>query len=251
MLFQSLVAALAAVALVVITAFALSKYGKRDDEPGGLTVGHAGGMLSALFLLVFSIGVIVPWSTVDSARQNTYAEVQSLSEAYWAAGSLPTAERQLVRSGITDYARFVAGTEWREMADGRLSDVGWQKLDALRLALRNMQFKDDDTKAVRDSVIERIREVYTARRQRTVDAGASLPAGVLIFTTLTGVILIIFPFLAGARPRGMAVVPLGVMAVLLCICIYTVFAINHTFTGALGVGPGAFTSVLQGFSRIP
>jgi hypothetical protein len=251
MLIQSLVAAVAAVALVVIAAFAFKKYGKHDDEPSGPTAGHAGAMLSALFLLVFSIAVIVPWTTADSARQNTYAEAQSLSEAYWAAGSLPASDGQVIRYGIADYARFVADKEWPEMADGKLSEAGWHKLDAVRVAVRNMKFKDDDTKTVRDNVNERIREVYAARQQRTVDAGASLPTGVLVFTVITGLVMVIFPFLAGARPRGMAMAPLVVMAILLCICISAVFNIDHTFSGGLAVGPDAFTSALRGFARIP
>ncbi|MGI8329054.1 hypothetical protein ACRYCC_03760 [Actinomadura scrupuli] len=251
MLIQSLLAACAAVALVVIAALAFRKYGTHDDEPDGPTVGHAGAMLSALFLLVFSIAIIVPWTTVDAARQNTYSEAQSLSEAYWTAGGLPPAERQVIRTGITDYVRFVTGQEWRQMGSGRLSEAGWQKLDAVRVALRGMRFTDDDTKAVRDNVGERIREVYAARRQRTVDARAGLPSGVLVFTVITGLVMIIFPFLAGARPRGMALAPLVVMAMMLCICVYTVFHINHTFTGGLAVGPDAFTSALQGFARIP
>jgi hypothetical protein len=251
-LIQSLLAACAAVALVVIAALAFKRYGRHDDdEPGGPTVGHAGAMLSALFLLVFSIAIIVPWTTVDAARQNTYAEAQSLSEAYWAAGGLPAAERQVIRTGITDYVRFVAGQEWSRMGSGKLSEDGWKKLDAVRVALRGMRFTDDDTKAVRDNVGERIREVYAARQQRTVDARASLPSGVLVFTVITGLVMIIFPFLAGARPRGMAMAPLVVMAIMLCVCIYTVFHIDHTFTGGLAVGPDAFTSALQGFARIP
>ncbi|MCW2914787.1 MAG: hypothetical protein JWN52_2855 [Actinomycetia bacterium] len=251
MLINSLLAALAAVALVVIAVFAFKKYGKHDDEPSGPTAGHAGAMLSSLFLLVFAIAVIVPWATADTARHDTYTEAQSLNEAYWAAGPLSVADRRMVRDGLTDYVRFVVGTEWSRMADGKLSDAGWQKLDALRFALRDMQANDDNTKAARDDVRERIREVYAARRQRSIDAGASLPTGLLIFTAFTGLIMIIFPFMAGARPRGMAMVPLVVMAVLLCVCIYTVFNINHTFAGALAVGPDAFTSVLQGFARIP
>jgi hypothetical protein len=251
MLIQSLLAALTAVALVVIAVFAFKKYGKHDDEPGGTTVGHAGAMLSSLFLLVFAIAVIVPWATADTARHNTYTEAQSLNEAYWAADPLPVADRLMVRDGLTDYVRFVADKEWPQMADGKLSDVGWQKLDTLRFALRNMQFKDDDSKAARDDVRERIREVYAARRQRTIDAEASLPTGLLIFTAFTGIIMIIFPFMAGARPRGWALVPLVAMAVLLCVGIYTVFGMNHAFAGALAVGPDAFTSVLQGFDRIP
>jgi predicted secreted Zn-dependent protease len=250
-LIQILLAGCVAVAVVVTAVFTFKKFGKHDDEPDGPTVGHAGAMLSALFLLVFSIAVIVPWTTADAARQNTYAEAEALSEAYWAAGSLPVADRQVIRDGITDYLRFVTGQEWREMAHGRLDDAGWRKLDAIRVALRAMRFTDDDTKAARDNVGERLREVYAARQQRTVDASTRLPTGVLVFTVITGLIMIIFPFLAGARPRGMAMAPLVLMAVLLCICVYLVFGIDHTFSGGLAVGPDAFTSALRGLTRIP
>jgi hypothetical protein len=251
MLIQSILAAIAAVVLVVIAALVFKKYGKHDDEPDGPTAGHAGAMLSALFLLVFAIAIIVPWTTADSARQNTYAEAQSLSEAYWTAGSLPAADRQVVRDGIIDYARFVTDKEWPQMAGGALSDAGWQKLDAVRVAVRGMQFTGDDAKTIRDNLNERLREVSAARQQRTVDAETKLPSGVLVLTVITGVVMIIFPFLAGARPRGWVTAPLVVMAIMLGISVYIVFNIDHTFAGGLGVGPDAFTSALRGFSRIP
>ena len=67
--------------------------GSDDRDPGGPSGGHAGAMLSALFLLVFAIAIIVPWTTADTARQNTYAESQAAVETYWAAAGLPRPSR--------------------------------------------------------------------------------------------------------------------------------------------------------------
>jgi Protein of unknown function (DUF4239) len=253
MLFRSVVAALAAILVVAIAVGLFSRHGKGkvDDDPDGATASHAGAMLSALFLLVFAIAIIVPWTNVDSARENTYAEAQGLTEAYWSAGSLPPADATMIRTGLRDYTGFVQTKEWPLMAKGRLSDTGWSKLDTLRAAISNLQFKSTNDQATQSDVLDQIRNVYAARQQRAVDAKSSLPTAILIFTVLTGLIMIIFPLLAGARPRGMALLPLLVMAGMLGISIYLVFDINHTFAGDLSVKPDAFKSATQEFQRTP
>jgi hypothetical protein len=246
-----ILAAFTAVLAVAVAAVTFKRFAKDDDdEPGGATVGHAGAMLSALFLLVFAIAVIIPWTVADSARQNTYAEARSLTEAYWDTGDLPPEAKQEIRGRINAYTNFVVNREWRSMGDGRLDDEGWKQLDALRVSLNRLELQNKNQSSARDNIVERVKETYAFRRQRAVDAQSSLPAGVSILTALTGAIIIIFPFLAGARPRGITLLPLLVMSVMLGISVYLVFNIEHPFTGGLAVGPDAFNSALQEFTRI-
>jgi Protein of unknown function (DUF4239) len=251
--FKSILAAALAILVVVVAAhlFHRSGKGKVDDDPDGVTAGHAGAMLSALFLLVFAIAVIVPWSDADSARQNTYAESNALTEAYWTAGGLPAAQGAAIRTGLRDYTSFVANKEWAVMGHGRLSNTGWAKLDTLRQNVSTMQFADKNDQDTQSAVLDQLTNVFQARRQRVSDAKTSLPSAVLFFTVLTGLVMIFFPLLAGARPRGMTLIPLVVMSGLLGISLYMVFNIDHTFSGDLRVKPDAFRSALQEYQRIP
>ena len=227
------------------------KDGWVDEKPDGPTAGHAGGMLSALFLLIFAIAIIIPWTVADSARQNTQVESQALVEAYWAAGDLPTADAGTVRAGLRDYTRFVADTEWTSLARGHLDDAGWTKLDALRASADGFTYTNKDHKAAQDRIETQLQSIYEARRQRAVDAQAGLPVGVLWLTVVTGIIIAVFPFLAGARPRGIVWLPWAVMVGCLMIGVFLVFAIDQAFSGPLGVGPDAYRNALQEFARIP
>lgn len=253
MIFEIALAAVAAMLVVVIAAYLFRKHdrGKLDEDPDGATAGHSGSLLSALFLLVFAIGIVVPWTGDDSARQNTFVEAGALTEAYWAAGSLPAAYATRIRAGLRDYTSYVADKEWQTMASGRLSEVGWSKLNALRAEVNAMQFADKPDQDTQNDIQGQLRAAYQARRQRGSDAEATLPTAVLVFVVLTGIVMILFPFLAGARPHKMALAPLVVMAGLLGISIYLVFDINHTFSGGLAVKPTAFSHALQEYRRIP
>lgn len=246
------IAVAVAVGVVGIAAFLFRRVGPDvdDRDPDGATAGHAGSMLSALFLLVFAIAIVVPWTTADAARQNTYTEGQAVVEAYWAAAELPAPVGAQVRADLRGYVDFVIDEEWPLMAEGGLSTDGWRRLDAVRTRAADMRVSGDDKREARAAVLEKIQDISTARQQRAADASAQLPPGLLIMTVLTGLTVVLFPFLAGARPRGMTLVPLLVMAALLGVGVYLAFDITRVFTGALGVDPAAFTAVQQELQRV-
>jgi hypothetical protein len=222
-----------------------------DEAADGPIASHAGGMISALFLLIFAIAVIVPWTVADSARQNTYTEAGALEEAAWAARGLPPSEDTATQLALRGYATFVTATEWREMRRGQLDPKGWQRLDELRGRLVRLDLKDDNQASARDAVVAQLATVYAARRQRAVDARATLPSGVLALTVVTAIFVMLFPLLAGARPRGWVWVAYGMLGISLAVGVYLVFAIDHTFSGPLGVGPKAFMTALTDLARVP
>jgi Protein of unknown function (DUF4239) len=250
---EAILAAAAAVGVVLVAAALFRRFGRGSDDrdPGGATVGHAGAMLSALFLLAFAIAIVVPWTNADSARENTFAESQAIVEAYWAASALPAPAGSEVQAELRAYVQLLVGREWQLMAKGRLSDEGSSRLGALRTSLMNMRVNNDDEKDARDAVLERVEAMSAARGQRALDAKKSLPAGLLYMTVFTGLVVGLLPLLAGARPRGTAIVPLGVMAALLGVGIYLAFDISHVYSGALRVGPDAYRAVQQAFPQIP
>lgn len=251
MIFYFAAAACAVGVVLVASRLVRRTSGVDDPDPDGPTTAHTGAMLSALFLLAFAIAVIVPWTSADSARSNTYTESQAVSEAYWAASRLRPADARHVQQGLRAYVDLVRGPEWALMKDGRLSPRGWTDLDRLRrdvIAIRPGD--DEEIKDARGTVLQYLGEISSARRQRAMDADTTPPAGLLVFTLLTGVVVVLLPFLAGARPRGLTLVPLALMASLLAAGTYLTIDISHVFTGALAVGPDAFTSLHADLQRI-
>src|SRR3954447_4135806 len=138
-------AVVAAVGVVLIAALLFRKSGRgtEDGDPGGATAGHAGSMLSALFLLAFAIAIVVPWTTADSARQNAYTESRALVEAYWAAAALPAPEGREIQADLRDYTALVLGNEWRLMKKGHLSAEGEDRLNAMRNRVLGLPVADD------------------------------------------------------------------------------------------------------------
>jgi hypothetical protein len=245
-------AAATAVGIVGIAAllFRRPNRGNDDRDPGGATAGHSGAMLSALFLLVFAIAIVVPWTAADAARQNTYTESQAIVDAYWAAAELPAPVAGDVRAELEGYVEFVITREWPRMARGRLEAEGWKRLDRLRARVTGFEAAGDEPREARAAVLEQVKSISSARRQRAADAGTELPFGVVIMTLLSGAAVVLFPFLAGARPRGMTVVPLLVMSAMLGVGVFLVLDITRVFTGALAVDPDAFTAVRAELARV-
>jgi Protein of unknown function (DUF4239) len=246
-------AAVAAVALIAVIDFAAAKmgHGKADTAPDGVTGGHAVNLIRALFLMSFAIGLIVPWSTNDTARQNTYAEAQALVEAYWQANRLPMAEATTVHDDLRGYTTFVINDEWPVLAQGNVSQQGWTMLDGVRANLMSLDYTEKNYSDADTAVLDQISDVYAARRQRAVDAASSLPEAVSVFAILTGLLVVLFPFLVGVRPKGRALVPLAITAALIGAGLFLVVDNNHVFSGGIAVKPEAFQSALQEMQRIP
>ncbi|MFC4007232.1 hypothetical protein ACFOY2_08370 [Nonomuraea purpurea] len=243
---------LAAVGVLLLTALVFRRVTRagEDRDPNGPTAAHAGAMLSAMFLLVFAIAIIVPWTTADAARQNTHTESQAAIDAFWAADSLPGEAPQQVRTALREYVTFVVRDEWPLMAQGRMDPVGAARLDELRGRVTDLKVSGEVEQDAKDNVLDYLGAISTARSQRSSDAAAAPPEGLLFLTVLTGVVVIIFPFLAGARPRGLAILPLVAMAGLLGFGTYVTWDISHAFAGPLAVKPGAFQEALQEFARV-
>lgn len=245
-------AILAAVGVVMLTAlvFRLVKRADEDRDPAGPSASHTGSMLSALFLLVFAIAIIVPWTKADAARQNTHTESQAAVDAYWAAEALPGDAARQVRAALRDYVTFVVRDEWPLMAQGRMDPVGAARMDQLRGRVSDLEVSGDGAEEAQTEVLEHLAAISTARAQRSADAAATPPEGLLFLTILTGVVVIVFPFLAGARPRGLTILPMVAMAGLLGFGIYLTWDISRAFDGPLAVGPEAFQGALQEFARV-
>jgi hypothetical protein len=248
-----ILAASAAVGVVIVAALLLRRLGREvtDEDPSGEPTRHAAAMVSALFLLTFALAIVVPWTTADAASENTYVESQAAVEAYWSASRLPAPADRQVQSRLRDYLRFVLDNEWPLMADGRLSADGWSRLDALRTQVTDLRVTGIDAQDARNDLLDQIQDVSGARRLRAADATASPPPVVLGLTVLTGVTVILFPFLGGERLGLERLVPLMVMAALLGVGVYLAFDITHVFRGGLAVGPDAFQAALEGIQRIP
>jgi Protein of unknown function (DUF4239) len=245
----SILAAVGAVALTSLI-FRRVKRAGEDRDPNGPSAAHAGAMLSAMFLLVFAIAIIVPWTTADAARLNTHAESQAAVNAYWAAAELPGSAPAEVRRSLRDYVAFVVREEWPLMAEGKMHPVGAERMDDLRARVTGLEVSGDVQETAKSGMLEQLGAISAARAQRTADAAATPPEGLMFLTVLTGVLVVVFPFLAGARPRGLAILPLMAMAALLGFGIYLTWDISHAFAGPLAVGPEAFQGALQEFARI-
>ena len=252
MFWGCVLAALTAVALVVIVDVVSSRIGKGkvDAAPDGVAGSHGGAMIKSLFLMAFALGLILPWTTNDSARQNTYAEAQAVIEAYWQANRLPAAEAAIARGDLRNYTTFVINDEWPVMAKGELSQQGWTMLDNMRGNLMSLNYADKFSTDADTAVLNQVSDIYAARRQRAVDADASLPEAVIIFAVITGVLVIIYPFLVGVRPRGKAIAPILLTSALIGAGLFLIVDNNHVFSGGIAVKPDAFQSALQEMQRI-
>jgi hypothetical protein len=136
------------------------------------------------------------------------------------------------------------------MAREKLSPEGWSRLQKIRTQATGLSLTSEDARDSRNDLLDQLRALSAARNQRAADAKAGPPFGLYALTILTGLAVIVFPFMAGERSPGKKILPLLVMAALLGIGVYLTFNISHVFAGGLAVQPDAFNAALQELQRI-
>jgi hypothetical protein len=159
-------------------------------------------------------------------------------------------EATIVHDDLRCYTSFVINDEWPVLANGNVSQQGWTMLDALRGNLMSLDYTEKNYADADTAVLDQISNVYAARRQRAVDAAATLPEAVSVFAILTGLLVVLFPFLVGVRPQGRALVPLAITAALIGAGLFLIIDNNHVFSGGIAVTSEAFKSALQEMQRI-
>ena len=242
---------LGAVALVALGAYVHRRLdrGVDDRAPDGPSASHAGAMLSALFLLCLAIAVVIPWTTADSAKSNTYAESDAIVQTYRAAGDLPAPTAEQVQADLRTYVTFIVEDEWPAMASGDLRSRSAEMLAEIRAQVAALTPVDPEAAVVKEAVLGDLDGLFSARRQRGADAATTPPVVILLLTLLSGLAVLLFPFAAGARPRGASLAPMMVMAVMLGVAIFLTFDIIHAFDGSLKVEPDAFRAALVEFDH--
>lgn len=240
---------LVAVAVLLIALVVLRHKGKDDEgDYSASSLDFAANLALAAYLLVLAYAAVLVYDASGAAETDALAESESLTELYWAVAPLPDSEQ--IRSQIKAYTTETIQLDWPRMSEGELAQEPTRTLEDLRASIMNLRPVSDADKELRSTALDRISDVTHARIVRADDAGSSLDDIFMISLVLSGLVVIVLPWFARARPTVASIAGDVVRVGVVVGGILIILVMEHPYSGMKAVQPEAFAAAQEQYEQI-
>lgn len=242
MILVLVVASLATVLVYLLVDRLLPAHWRKGEAEAAedFTLDSANVLVGLLFsiVLAFVIGsVLVDY---DRGRSEAQREANAIGAIYGFAWGIPEPAQSTWKSGARHYATLVIEQDWPLMQNQQASENAWTALTALRDDIFALDTTNDRERSLQDKAIDKVQEIYDARRTRVDLVNAGIP-DFLWYTLIGGAILVVlFPLLTKPHITGRLLIAVGIQGAVIAGALYLVTVLNHPFSGAYRVEPNAF-----------
>jgi hypothetical protein len=214
---------------------------KPQHEVAGYIVAVVGVMYAVLVASV----VVMAWTQFDATRRDVEHEAGAVANLIRVAEGLPAAERLRLELAIAAYVKNVLEDEWPAMADNRLSLPTQRALDTLWGTVRDAQLTSAHDLLLQDKLLDLVESVTELRRSRLTAASDGLSWLLWLVLIAGAAITIAYCYFFGvAQPKAQFIL-VGLLALMICLDLFLIAAVDLPFTGVLVVKADAFALLHQ------
>ena len=223
----------------------------RRIVPEALKFGHEDGHFAAAMIhsmmvfygLVAALLAVNVYDTYSEVSHTVSREAAAISAVYRDAGGYPEPMRTEVRQAIKDYTQQIIHEAWPQQRKGIIPTGGVALVTRIHDLLDSFEPASEGQKIVHVETLQAMNELLIARRLR-VDANREGLPGVMWGVLVFGAMLCLF---SGAFFRvssgGLHGLGLGLLATLIAIVLFMIFAWDRPFVGEFGIDPGTYELV--------
>jgi hypothetical protein len=210
-------------------------------EVAGFIVNIVGVIYAVLVALI----VVAVWEQYEQADTVATQEANDLADLLHVVQMLPSADGAVIHQELIEYGQTVIDVEWPAMRHATQSNQATAKLDAVWQSLRSVDpQKPTERSAYRES-LGRLQDLEDARRARLLASRTGLPSILWAVMILGGIMTIGFTYFFGVRKFRAQALMTGILAALIALSLFLVYALDLPFTGSVAVSPEAMSQVLD------
>lgn len=207
-----------------------------DDNLAGVIV----SIIAGIYGIVVAFVVVVLWEDFRSAQQVVSAEANALSQIVQDSQAFRPSERVAVTENVDRYVHAVVEEEWDTMTRGREGDRAAAAMEALYVALGDVEPDTPGASAFHAEASTNLGQVDANRRERIRLSQRGLP-GVLQLLIVGGAVLIIgFTFFFTVESFAAHVTMTTGVAVLLGFSLLLSLLLQGPFSGDISVKSSVF-----------
>ncbi|MDH6119839.1 DUF4239 domain-containing protein [Kitasatospora sp. GAS204B] len=205
-------------------------------------------VIAAVYAVTTGLVAVTAWESLSTSRTTVQSETNSLMDLYLVAAGLPQPAHTQIQTTTRQYAQTVLTSEWSLMTHHhQASPAAWTELDSMSAVLASVHPADEGSQAALDRCLDRLQEVYDARRDRLAAAQEGLPGYLWIILITGGVVTIGFTFLFGLSTDFAQAVMVLCLTSTIALLLLLTHEMALPFTGVLRVRPDMFQEALDRF----
>jgi protein-S-isoprenylcysteine O-methyltransferase Ste14 len=208
-------------------------------------------VLGVVYAVLLALVVIAVWQQYQRARETAESEANAVAEIALLAHRLPEPEHHQLQEDARSYAREVVDQEWPLMAQRaeqeRGTPEGWDLVDDMRANLQEVEPGTEAQQALYAQGLNQLQRLGDARRMRLVQANETMPGILWAVLVFGGVVTVGFTYLFGLQNTWAHRLMVVSLTAVIALIIFTIWVMEHPFSGGARLEPSAFELVLERF----
>ena len=200
-------------------------------------------VVGAIYAVLLAFVALDTWNDFTEARHLVGREAAFLGDLIRDAAGLPEVAG-LLRQDLLAYGEMVVTTEWPRMAGGESPADGMHLLDRIAATLRTHVAADRGEEVYLATVVDRLNQLYDARRERVLAARQGLEPFVWTVLLLGTGIVLGFSFLFGPRTRAVHRLLCSLLSLSIALVFVLIVAADRPFHGRSRIAPEPFELIV-------
>lgn len=215
---------------------------KENHEVGGFLFNALGLIYAVLIAFV----VYATWEEYDSAKVYCENEANVLQDLFLDSEGLPESSQMAIKEKIVEYIRNVIEQDWPLLSVEQANPESRQTLLELCGLYTNMDsLNTDKQKIYFTESLNKLNQITEFRRLRILSSQSHVPAVIWTVIIIGSLTSIGFSLFFGTRSLSVQASMTSLFAMTNAIVILMILALDHPFTGDIGITPEAFEQILE------
>jgi len=197
-------------------------------------------IIGTLYSVVYAFATYVIWGQFAAVENEIVQEAGALKDLVLFSKSLKEATREPIVRAVKAYARGVMETEWGVLAHGEGTDRTDKLFSGVIASVVEANPQDESEQRAYQSLLAIAGRASAARDERLATSAKRIPRTLLLFVSLTAVmilfLLLLFPF----RNLALGVVSVAITTMLLYFAHFVLTDLDNPFEGTWNVDSEAF-----------
>lgn len=223
-----------------------TKLAEGSEGGPGRAIGAAGTLFNALFLISFTLSVVLAWQAYDHAQNHVRDESAALTKLESAVSTLPDGDQ--LRAQVREHVRLLIDNEWPRLAGGHGDPDADRRLARISTAIMTIQPADAAVASARTQAMRFVETAADARDSRLHDATTGLPSILLGSVMLTAFVLLAHTVIVGLPHSVLSMPPLLTETALIAMALFVLILVQRPYHGALTIEPDQLRQALATFT---